>query len=642
MPQVEHKKFGNKNSKESQAAEILARKLRMLDANGSILVISNLSLPGGEDIKDIDILVIGYLQDYIIYPFTHFKDKDGNIERLKVKSFCFTIELKRTCFDDAEITELGDIKVDYWDKNDSDVLDQSIKQKYALKNVLKRTKQISPWITNLIWMYNIEENTVQFPHTGWNVLFGDFDIETLFITAANHEQLNVDRYNHNEAVFYSFPPDKLDKELASAFDLFLKSKKPQDNLSRQKFEYITNRAEKVIVEKIGKLNIIKGRAGTGKTIQLIKFAYKEVIENHKRCLMLTYNNALVGDIRRIATFCDLPDGIEEAFSVQTIHSFFKNLMSANNINLESFETDFNATYTKGLDILLEREEIMNPYRWNYILIDEAQDCTDKEIKLWSKLYGEEQIVIADGVDQFVRKIDFASWEDAFGPDAIHTQELKVSKRQKNNIVSFLNSFAVKTGVDWYVEENDELRGGKVIITNQLDQALVQELKDKLIQADNSMYDMLFLVDSQNGKAAIKTLSNIGIQAYDGTTANKEGKYPVNLNECRVYNYNSCRGLEGWVVICLFMDLFIAEKIKFAPFIAKREFESDNDYKARKLREVYKWLMMPLSRAIDKLVITIYDKESPIAKILKELHEEHKDYVVWDVEQRTYERNNKRP
>ena len=630
MPQVEHKRFGKKDSSESKAAELLTKKLRDIDAQGSILVISNLSLPGGEEVKDIDIAVVGYLQDYIIYPYTHFMDVEGNIERLKVKSFCFTIELKRTCHEDAEFTELGEVFVGYEFKKSHPVLDQSHKQKNALRNVLKRTKQIEPWVTNLIWMQNIDENTIQSRCPGWNILFSEFDIDTMFITAANYEYPRVDKINKNEAILYSFPPDQLHKQISSAFDLFLKSKKPQDNLSRQKFEFITNRQEKVIIDRIGKLNIIRGRAGTGKTIQLVKFAYQEVVENHKRCLLLTYNNALVGDIRRIATFCDFPDGIEEAFSVRTIHSYFLNLMTVNNINLETLESDFKGTYTKGLESLLEKDEIINPYRWSYILIDEAQDCTAKEILLWSKLYGEGQLVIADGVDQFVRNIDFASWEDAFSPDAIHAQNLTVSKRQKNNIVSFINNFATKTNIDWYVEENDELRGGKVIITNNFDRKLVDDLKDKLVKSENSMYDMLFLVDSTNAANAVRRLGQMGLKVFDGTSENKDGKYPIDINESRVYNYNSCRGIEGWVVVCIFMDLLIEEKLKYAPYIAKRQFESDNDYNARKMREVYKWLLMPLSRAIDKLVITIARPNSPIVQILKELHNEHKDYITWDV------------
>ena len=631
MPEVVHKNFGKKDSDESKAAEILTRKLRELDANGSILVISNLSLPGGELVKDIDIAVVGYLQDYIIHPYTHIKDEEGTIERLKVNSFCFTIELKRTCFEDAEFNELGEVFVGYEFKDKHPVQEQSHKQKHALRNALMRAKRIKPWVTNLIWMQKIDENTIPNHIPGWNILFSDFDINTLFTTAANYEILHRDRHNQNEAILYSFNPNKFKEELSAAFELFLKNTKPQDNLSRQKFEYITNRNESVVVEQKGKLNIIKGRAGTGKTIQLIKFAYKEVLENRKRCLLLTYNHALVGDIRRIATFCGFPDGIEEAFSVQTIHSFFINIMSANDINLEALEKDFSTTYKNGLQTLLDKSDIVNPYRWNYILIDEAQDCTEQEIQLWGRLYGERQIVIADGVDQFVRNINFASLEDVFNSDTIHTTELTVSKRQKDNIVSFINNFATKTGVDWYVEENDELRGGKIIITNRFNKKLVDGIKKQLTDSENAMYDMLFLVDTENANNVANGLTKLGLKVYNGTTEDKEGKYPIDIEECRLYNYNSCRGIEGWAVICFFIDRLIEEKKKYAPYVAKRPFESDQDCEARKEREIYKWVLMPLSRAIDKLVITIADKNSKIAKILKELHEEHKDYISWDVE-----------
>lgn len=630
MLEVVHKNFGKKDSDESKAAEILTRKLRDIKANGSILVISNLSLPGGELVKDIDIAVVGYLQDYIIHPFSHIKDEEGNIDRLKVHSFCFTIELKRTCCEDAEFNELGEVFVNYEFKDKHPVLEQSHKQKNALRNVLMRYKHIRPWVTNLIWMQKIDETSIPSYRPGWNILFSEFDIDTLFTTAANYEILHRDRNNQNEAIIYSFHPDKFKQQLCAAFELFLNSKKPIDKLSRQKFECITNRNERVLVDKKGKLNIIKGRAGTGKTIQLIKFAYQEVVENHKRCLLLTYNHALVGDIRRIATFCDFPDGSEEAFSVKTIHSFFINIMSSNGINLESLENNFTSTYINGLKTLLEKNDIVNPYKWNYILIDEAQDCSKEEIQVWGKLYGESQIVIADGVDQFVRNIDFVSWEDVYNADAIHTQELTLSKRQKDNIVSFINNFATKTGINWYVEENNELRGGKIIITNNFDKGLIDNLKKQLLAAENSMYDMLCLSDSQNAQNIAHGLSKFGLKVYNGTTDDKDGKYPIDIEECRLYNYNSCRGIEGWVVICCFLDLLIEEKRRFAPYIAKRPFESDQDYEARKEREIYKWVLMPLSRAIDKLVIIIADKNSKFANILKDLYEEHKDYISWDI------------
>ena len=628
---VHHKNFSRKDSDESKAAELIADKLRELPCGGSILVISNLSLPGGEAIKDIDIVVVGYLDDYIIKPYFHHQNP--NAEVLKVCSFCFTIELKRHTIEDVSFNDFGGVYVKYGTRLHN-VVDQSQKQRDSLRNVLKRVRNIEPFVTNLIFMQQIDSSLVPKDKTGWNIIFRDFDADTIFATAARYNKPYTDKHIPNQDVLFSFKKDYLEKELSMAFDLFLTSTQARDSLSRQKFEYITNRNESVDIIDGSRLNIIKGRAGTGKTIQLIKFAYKRVVENHKRCLLLTYNHALVSDIKRIATFCDFPDGSDEAFSVQTIHSFFFHLLETNGIPANFSNDDFEKIYAEKIESLLNRENLQAISDWDYILIDEAQDCSEAEIKLWTKLFSPGHIVIADGVDQFVRNIKFSYWGNCLPPEQITTCELSISKRQKSNIVSFVNAFASSAGISWHVEENPELTGGRVIVTNHFDKSLYDDLKNKLLTSGNVMYDMLFLVDSKLGSekylpTALASLQQIGIKVFNGAFAGNRDKYPVDPEESRLYNYNSCRGIEGWCVICLYLDELFKEKLRYSPYISKRDFETEADRQARIVREVYKWILMPLTRAIDTLVITLNDINSPIGQLLSRLHEERADYVIWD-------------
>lgn len=632
-PVVIHKQFGNKDSDESKAAERLKSILGEIESDGSILIISNLSLPGGELIKDIDIVVLGFLRDFIIYPYHH--PSNGNVDTLKVHSFCITIELKGHCLDDIDITPLGGVSVKYNRKKDHDVVDQSRKQRDALRNVLRRNIGIEPKVTNLIWLELVDESLVPHNKNGWNILFRNFSAERFFITAANYNSSNVDKWQSNENVLYSFRKEYLKKELSGAFELFLKSTKPNDNLSRGKFEFITNRNQHVDVIKNGHLNVLSGRAGTGKTIQLIKFAYNEVVENHKRCLLLTFNHALVSDIRRIAYYCDFPDGTEEAFCVRTIHSFFIELLALNNLSTVFSDTSFETEYRGKLKELYQLKIIDTPCAWDYVLIDEAQDCKYEEIILWKRLFKEGQIVIADGVDQFVRGNLAPSWDNVSISGQITTHKLTVSKRQKNHIVSFVNAFAEHAGISWHVEENRDLAGGKVIITNQFDKCLYEDLKEKLTKAGNIMYDMLFLVDSIMGSdkylpKVINGLQNIGINIFNGAQYDNRTKYSINADECRLYNYNSCRGIEGWTVVCLNFDMLMKEKLKFSPYISRGVFESDSSYQDRLQREVYKWMLMPLTRAIDTLVISLYDTNSPMGQLLFALHKERPDYVIWDI------------
>ena len=150
-----------------------------------------------------------------------------------------------------------------------------------------------------------------------------------------------------------------------------------------------------------------------------------------------------------------------------------------------------------------------------------------------------------------------------------------------------------------------------------------------------MYDMLFLVDSIMGSDkylpnVINGLQNFGISIFNGAQYDNRTKYSIRADECRLYNYNSCRGIEGWTVVCLNFDMLMKEKLKYSPYLSRGEFESDFSYQERLQREVYKWMLMPLTRAIDTLVISLYDTNSPIGRLLYELHQERPDYVIWDI------------
>jgi hypothetical protein len=122
--------------------------------------------------------------------------------------------------------------------------------------------------------------------------------------------------------------------------------------------------------------------------------------------------------------------------------------------------------------------------------------------------------------------------------------------------------------------------------------------------------------------------NKGINLWDGTNSDLRNEYVVNLDEHRLLQYESCRGLEGWSVICLDFDEFI--KYKMETF---KEEETDElaleTFEEKRNRFVYLWSVIPMTRAIDTLVITLKDPNSHIGKILKEIHNENPDFVKWE-------------
>ena len=114
--------------------------------------------------------------------------------------------------------------------------------------------------------------------------------------------------------------------IEDVIDLFTKERVPK-GLTKQKFEILSQQSTEIdeIVKSVGnKFTILTGRAGTGKTMQLLQLAFKLASnENSNRCIILTYNNALVSDIKRLIDYTPMPTKVNgRTVSIQTIHSFF--------------------------------------------------------------------------------------------------------------------------------------------------------------------------------------------------------------------------------------------------------------------------------------------------------------------------------
>ena len=272
--------------------------------------------------------------------------------------------------------------------------------------------------------------------------------------------------------------------------------------------------------------------------------------------------------------------------------------------------------------------------WDYVLIDEAQDWKASERDVILKLFEKGKTIIADGGNQFVRRGQMCDWATIRDRNNI---KLKYCLRQKENIVSFLNEYTQH--VDMPSEKiisNGKMPGGKIIIIsdNMLFDVHKREM-DSLIRCGNIAYDMLYfvphsLVKRSNGEsqfALIREFERHNVFFWDGTNSSNRGNYSTASDEVRVLQYDSARGLEGWTVVCMDFDVFLEEKL--AEYI---EGEVDSllleSPEEKKRKYIYNWAMIPFTRAIDTLVITIKDKESSTGKLLKEIANECRDYVSW--------------
>jgi hypothetical protein len=115
--------------------------------------------------------------------------------------------------------------------------------------------------------------------------------------------------------------------------------------------------------------------------------------------------------------------------------------------------------------------------------------------------------------------------------------------------------------------------------------------------------------------------------FDGTSKKNREYYSIDVNESRIFNYNSCRGLEGWTVVCLDVDMLVDEKLRSMVFPPLRYGETEFDRQVRIWKQVCLWVLMPLTRAIDTLVISLRNPNSKVGQLFYELSRKL-DFVEW--------------
>lgn len=661
----------NEPSGEENAAFSLKRQFeeelkQYPQASGEILIINNVTL-FGQEIKDIDLIVLANLSNFKIELTSRaINHKNELLEERKreifVNTFCYVIELKDHPVSGVRRDGLHlYVKYNnYW----SDATSQSEKQKYSLKNFLLNNLGFSPYICNFIWLHNLSTNEVVslFGIVENNILPSEFSLKELLIKSTllqnvyipqNKEYGIINSINHELSGLFN------PNEIIKAFNLFLEVKKSCGNITRKKIEQITQKIleQQNYANNIGdRLTILSGRAGTGKTIKLLRIACDLAQNRGLRCIVLTYNHALVSDIRRVLALTGIPDGIDNyTVQISTLHSFFYKLLYAFGFYKEEpcDNNSFDKNYTLRMEELfgylkeniIDKNDIADfikcnseTFSWDYILIDEAQDWRDIEKTILFAIFGKKRIIIADGIDQFVRSNDRQNWTRGL-KESVDFQKKMERKglRQKRNLVTFVNAFADKCYLNWKVEPNNNFIGGRVIITTKpYSVELHEELFQECISTGNTAYDILFLVPPQKvscSTAGNQSFINIdiykehGIHLFDGTNGHNRNAYPVNLNESRLFQYDSCRGLEGWITICLDFDDLIKYKKETYTDIESCQLEL-NSFEERRDNFINLWSLMPFTRPIDTLVITLKNKNSHIAKVLEEISIQYSDFIEW--------------
>ena len=619
-------------------------------ASGEIIIAGNVQLLG-QNPRDVDLVVCGSLSDahFNLVASTKQSPEAPKLRQVILESFCFTIEVKE--HDSRGVEMCGTNMIVKYGSDKKDATSQSEGQKYSLSNYLKYVApDAGVWICNFLWMQNLTAESITQMTSGrpHNILPRSFSLssllQSLLIQYPPYELKSGNKCLVN--CLYSKSGNKSANTFQVVEYMLTATKPAIGELARKNVERIVGKEIDLpedLLQALGKkLVIVSGRAGTGKTVKMLKLACDLSVDQGRRCLFLTYNRALVNDIKRTLYFADVPtDFATGSVEIMTMHEFVRKLAIAlgittskeylptNHLTLcseitECIEAEV-ITRDDILDLMKERHELAC---WDQIFVDEAQDCAEEEKEFLYKFFGYQKLVIADGVDQFVRGLGKVAWGRNIY--VIKASE-KRSLRQKKNLATFVNDYATEMALKWHVDVLPELLGGKVIISDKLlPFDVIEESRKQCYEQGNKAFEMLFLtppcfVVEEDGKKQFSLLDKFqknGFNLWDGTGAGQRSNGFPQINQHRLLQYDSCRGLEGWCVVCLGFDKLIEYRANNYD-IHEEEIASKftnimvMDSEEMKQQFVGLWSLIPLTRAIDTLIITLSDPKSKIGKIIRD-------------------------
>ena len=586
---------------ELDAAKHLKESLEkeLVNVEGKIWLIPSIDLHPATGRHDVDLTMLGYLKDYYV-------DEIAGFSNIEIKSFIATVEIKSHVAEGIH-RDGTHLTVDY-PKGPSDVTIQSNEQKESLRKFLFETLNYKgiqvPFIANLIWLIGISQRDFNenIGITDSNILVSD-STPTDFFTAIGRQF-----HLRNDGFVSSFSKYVTTEQIETVADIFCAKSNGADSMTLRRINLMKYEDEFLngIENRTDKMIVLGGHAGTGKTIRLLKAADK-LSKLGKKCMFLTYNTALIADLNHTLKYISAKNN--PLLKLESMYSFFIGIMRQAGVWINNSSLD---QYSASLTILFNKKATVSiPLDYDYIFVDEAQDWMKKEADLLLYFSGQSKIVIADGIDQFMKSGDHTEW----GPFTF--PKLKVNLRQRSNLVNFAKIFASKLGVYWDVESSMDIPGGRVIVTRGYEKELHEKIYSQAKSRGCTAYDIMFLAANSMVTSGhfdlIDAYKSVGINLFDGVDkATRDSVYGEKnrLNEeCRVYTYESCRGLEAWAVICLRFDqLFSMEHPHDYHEIT---------YSAAKNYMLGLWSLIPLSRAIDTLVLAVA-KGTPTDLILREM------------------------
>ena len=109
--------------------------------------------------------------------------------------------------------------------------------------------------------------------------------------------------------------------------------------------------------------------------------------------------------------------------------------------------------------------------------------------------------------------------------------------------------------------------------------------------------------------------------WDGASSDVRRSFPTKTTQLRTIQYDSCRGLEGWTVVCLQLDAFYDYVLNdYTPTPAEED-DLFFDRETAATQYARQWMMIPVTRAMSTLVLHVKDPKHPIGEALARVAEQ---------------------
>ncbi len=388
---------------------------------------------------------------------------------------------------------------------------------------------------------------------------------------------------------------------------------------------------------------IGGKAGTGKTIALLKLAIHYVQKQNKSVLFITFNTALAADIYRGLKYyfenyykglTDLLEKIKVINLDQLLRDMYELSRGWHGIHLA--ESD--PYWLKYEKIQGAIENVINSFtpsecrnifkiEPDLIILDEAQDLDSRGIALLTKLNSNRsRIVAADSPEQWLRnnRLDILD-----NPDLWIQRERNINYRNFKKIAKFgnkvrrhLKSNILKANSNIEIVDQEE-----VDVAVELPDGNIEIFKDEYLFSENRLRSAIQLT-ADNGyenwavmilnsksddslRQLIKYLASLPekLEYWDGHDETIRKSHSAFPQKIRILDYESCRGLEGWIVILRNIDIVFDKTVE-------RLISSEGFDRESAIQRVSNLFYIAITRTVSTLYIT-YSKDGSLPNILSE-------------------------